>query len=78
MPMGDTEEMYGTDKDGSKSTDYCKYCYENGEFTFHGTMEEQIEICVPHMVEANQGMSADDARNAMQEWFPTLKRWKKA
>ena len=23
MPMGDTDELYGTEADGSKSTDYC-------------------------------------------------------
>ncbi len=56
MPMGDTDELYGTNADGSKNEDYCKYCFENGAFTFHGTMEEMIEVCVPHMVEANPGM----------------------
>ena len=51
MPMGDTDELYGTNADGSKNEEYCKYCFENGAFTFHGTMEEMIEVCVPHMVE---------------------------
>ena len=35
MPMGDTNELFGTEKNGEKSADYCKYCYENGEHTFH-------------------------------------------
>ena len=39
MPMGNTDELYGTNTDGSKNTEYCKYCFENGEFTFKGTME---------------------------------------
>lgn len=77
MPMGDTDEMYGTNLDGSKSTDYCKFCFENGAFTFNGTMEEMIEICVPHVVSANSNMSEDDARKMMREWFPTLKHWQK-
>lgn len=77
MPMGDNNEMYGTNADGSKNTDYCKYCFEQGIFTFNGTMEEMIEICVPHMVSANEKMSEEEARNSMLEWFPTLKRWKK-
>ena len=47
MPMGETEELYGTNADGSKNEEYCKYCFENGAFTFPGTMEEMIEICVP-------------------------------
>ena len=33
MPMGETDEMYGNEMDGRKSADYCKYCYENGDFT---------------------------------------------
>ena len=77
MPMGETNEMYGSNADGSTNEDYCSYCYENGAFTFQGTMEEMIETCVPHMVSANPGMSEEEARSGMMEWFPTLKRWKK-
>ena len=75
MPMGNTDEMYGTNADGSKSTDYCQYCYVNGAFTSNATMDEMIEICVPHMASANSGMSEDDARKMMRKFFPTLKRW---
>lgn len=77
MPMGGTEDLYGTEKDDSTSHDYCKYCYENGAFTFDGTMDEMIEICVPHMVKGNQGMTADTARSMMKQFFPKLKRWAK-
>lgn len=76
MPMGATDEMYGTNADNSKSQDYCKYCFENGAFTSSATMDEMIEICVPHMATANFGMSEDEARNKMREFFPTLRRWK--
>lgn len=75
MPMGETDEFYGTEEDGSKSDDYCMYCYDKGEFTFKGTMDEMIEFCVPNMVKANEGMSDDEARAMMNEFFPTLKRW---
>lgn len=77
MPMGDTDEMYGTNSDGTKNDDYCKYCYTEGKFTADISMEEMIEVCVPHMVAANSGMSEDLARNMMREYFPKLKRWKK-
>ena len=77
MPMGATNEMYGTNADGSKSEDYCNYCFENGAFTSNSTMEEMIEICVPHVVPAT-GMSEDKAREMMQQFFPTLKRWANA
>lgn len=77
MPMGDTDEMYGLNADGTKNTDYCKYCFEDGNFTFNGSMDELIEFCVPHMTSNNDGMSPDEARKMMKEFFPTLKRWRK-
>jgi hypothetical protein len=78
MPMGNTDEMYGTNADGSKSQDYCEYCYVNGAFTSDSSMEEMIEFCVPHVVNANAGMSEGEARKMMEGFFPMLKRWKKA
>ena len=49
MPIPD-EEMHGTEADGSKSADFCKYCYDQGDFTAKGmTMdefEEQVDTAV--------------------------------
>ena len=76
MPMGETDELYGTHADGGKSEDYCKYCYENGAFTFDGSLEEMIEICIPPMVQSNKGMTEEQARQMMRQFLPMLKRWK--
>ncbi len=76
MPMGETNEMYGSNADGSKSSDYCKHCFENGKFTYDCTMDEMIEICIPHIVEACPSTSKDQARQMAKNFFPTLKRWK--
>lgn len=73
MPM--TEELYGSNKDGSKNEDYCIYCYENGEFTADISMEEMIDFCVPKTVE-NTDMDEKTARKMLNEAFPQLKRWK--
>lgn len=75
MPMGPTNEYYGTEADGSKSGDYCSYCYEGGKFTYQGDMNGMIDICVPPMVEHNPAMSEDQAREMMKQFFPSLKRW---
>jgi hypothetical protein len=75
MPMGPTDEHYGTETDGSKSKDYCKYCYENGVFTAECTMQEMIDFCVQPMVENVPGMTEAQARAIMNEHFPQLKRW---
>jgi len=76
MPMGDTNELYGTEKDGTKSPDYCTYCYANGAFTADCSMEEMIAFCVKPMVENSPGMTEEAAKGMMRQMFPALKRWK--
>ncbi|GKX27622.1 transcriptional regulator [Vallitalea longa] len=76
MPMEDSH-LYGTNSDGSKNKDYCVYCYTDGNFIADCSMEEMIDYCVPHMIKNNKNMSEDGARKIMNEFFPTLKRWKK-
>ena len=78
MPMGNTNELYGTEKDGGKSPDYCHYCYQNGEFTSQCSMDEMIEFCVKPMTENDPSMTETTARQIMQQVMPTLKRWVKA
>ena len=41
----------GTNSDGTISEQYCSYCYQNGEFTFNGTVEEMQEFCKSKMIE---------------------------
>lgn len=75
MPMAPSAE-YGTEADGGKSADYCSYCYRDGKFTGEMTMEQMIDFCTPHMVQANPGMTDRQAKEQMLRFFPTLKRWK--
>lgn len=73
MPL--SPEMLGSEAGGGANADYCKYCYENGAFTASCSMEEMIDFCAPHMVQGNPGMTEEQAKNAMREFFPKLKRW---
>lgn len=73
MPMSE-DAHFGTEAGGAKSEDYCTYCYQNGAFTAPCTMEEMMDICLPHMVQA--GMEETQAKAMMQQMFPQLKRWK--
>ena len=75
MPM-ESEEMYGTNADGSISEDYCKYCYMNGEFIDKVSMEEYIGMCSQFGSQA--GMTNEEMKAYCEKLFPTLKRWKKA
>lgn len=76
MPMEKPED-FGTEKDGSRSADYCQYCYQQGAFTKEETMEEMIEACAPFLVEAGTAKTAEEAREQMMGYFPKLKRWAK-
>lgn len=73
MPLND--DVLGIEKDGSKNTDYCSYCYKDGAFAADCTMEEMIDFCAPVMAEHNPDMTEDAAKRQMREFFPRLKRW---
>lgn len=76
MPLQPSD--YGTNKDGTPNETYCKYCYENGAFTGETTLQEMIDLCVPHMATPESGLSAEEARAMMEKVLPQLERWKKA
>lgn len=74
MPIID-ENQLGTNKDGSQSKDYCKYCYEKGKFIDDVSVEEYIDMCSKYGAQA--GMTKEAMRKHCEKLFPTLKRWNK-
>lgn len=72
MPL--TKENLGTNKDGSFNEDYCKYCFELGEFKDKVSMEEYIEMCSNYSDQA--GMTKEEMKEHLTKILPTLKRWK--
>jgi hypothetical protein len=77
MPV-ENADLQGTNGDGSRSEDYCVYCFKDGAFTKDETMEEMIESCVPFVSKGEPWPNEEIARKAMKELFPQLKRWKNA
>ena len=73
MPITN-KELLGTNKDGSLNNDYCKYCYQDGEFIDKVTMEEYIDMCSKYGEEA--GMTNEEMHAFCEKLFPTLKRWR--
>lgn len=73
MPINSDEQL-GTNKDGSTNIDYCKYCYEQGEFIDKVSMEEYIKMCSQFGAQA--GMTNEEMEEHCKNLFPTLKRWK--
>ncbi|MGB5319415.1 zinc ribbon domain-containing protein [Eudoraea sp.] len=76
MPMKNMTD-FGTYKDGCINTDYCHYCYDEGEFTdkeisLEEKMAKNIRIAV------KMGMSKVDASNLATNVIPSLWRWRKS
>ena len=76
LPLVDAS-ILGTNEDGSPNTEYCIYCYKNGDFTADLTMEEMIATCVPFMLQAHPELTAREAHDMMRNVLPCLKRWRK-
>lgn len=73
-PVRSKEDM-GITLDGDRSEDYCKYCYEHGEFTEPDiTLEEMINKTTALMVEKMK-LPGDMARGMAHGLLPKLKRW---
>lgn len=79
MPLP-TDDLLGTNADGSKNEEYCVYCYQNGAYVQDCTMDEMIDHCVQFLDEFNKDSGApftkEEAIAGMKEFFPKLKRWK--
>lgn len=77
MPL--TEEILGTNADGSKNEDYCIYCYKDGAFTGNFTMEEMAEYCSMFVEEYNKNtgkhLTACEYKEELLRYYPALKRW---
>jgi hypothetical protein len=76
MPLSKDAKGGGTEKDGSKSTEYCSNCFQNGKFALPDiTMEQMIERVKGKMKEMHiPGFLA----NYFTKDIPTLKRWAKS
>ena len=79
MPMAD-ESLYGTNADGSKNSDYCIYCYKDGEFLQNLTIDEMIEHCAGFVDNVNKNLAhpitKEEYIGQMKMYFPHLKSWR--
>ena len=77
MPL--TDDVLGTNADGSKSEEYCIYCYKDGVFTGDFTMEEMADFCAQFVDEFNkntgQSLTREEYKQQLLKYFPNLKRW---
>lgn len=74
MPIDNPEDR-GIEKDGSKSDDYCKYCYQDGAILNpEMTLDEMKTIVTTQMRKMNLPEQLIQQSHSM---LPGLKRWKK-
>lgn len=72
MPM-DSPDLFGTEKDGSPNSDYCKYCYEKGQFTDpEMTLDKMEKNMMKHMLK--EKLPKEVVKRAINR-LPFLKRW---
>jgi AraC-type DNA-binding domain-containing proteins len=77
MPMT-VAEHFGTNSNGSPSTDYCRFCFQNGNFTHNMNMEDTIANTVSFYNSAQingKTLTKDEFALKKHIQFPTLKRW---
>ena len=78
MPL--SNEVIGTNEDGTPNEDYCIYCYKDGKFVQDMTMEQMIDHCAQFTDEINknsgQNLTVEQMKEQMRQFFPHLKRWK--
>jgi len=72
MPL--EPDMAGTEKDGTLSNEYCKYCYQDGVFTSPSMTLEEMKILVKREME-KRSISDDVIQRAVGA-LPYLKRWR--
>lgn len=75
MPLDDG--FFGTEKNGEITHEYCKFCYQDGEYLQPEIkMETMIQMSVNNMTE-ELGYEDPMARELAEKYIPTLKRWQK-
>jgi hypothetical protein len=74
MPL-DNPELSGTEKDGSPNSEYCKYCYQNGEFTHPDLTLDEMKKRMTKMLDKEK--LPEDILEAALSRLPNLKRWRK-
>jgi len=76
MPLSEQFDNYGTNADGSKSQEYCTFCFQKGAFTQPDlTLEGMVALSVEVMTR-ELGFAEPEARRLSNQVIPQLKRWR--
>nr|WP_317440486.1 zinc ribbon domain-containing protein [uncultured Collinsella sp.] len=70
-------DQHGREADGTETEDFCRWCYDQGAYTYETTMEEMIEDCAPRMAK-HMDWSVDECASLLGAILPTLRRWRES
>ncbi|MBO4404149.1 MAG: helix-turn-helix domain-containing protein [Treponema sp.] len=74
MPLNE-DEMISRETDGNFNEDYCKWCYDDGNFAYK-TKDSLLDFMLQHM--PNPENKSDEERRAFYDsHLSQLKHWKK-
>lgn len=73
MPLDDSS--ISREKDGSFNEEYCKWCYDGGEFAYK-SLEQLTDFLVEHMPSGE--WSPEQARTYFETQLPKLNHWKQS
>ena len=77
MPISADFGNLGTYADGSQTVDFCRFCFQDGNFTNpNQTLDEMIQSSIDNMTKDLQ-MPIEQATNLANSFIPTLRRWQK-
>ena len=71
-------EDHGTEANGQPSADYCRLCYQNGQFTMPCMTLEDMLLQAAGIVSDATLLPPKKARDVAITYIPYLKRWKKS
>lgn len=71
MPLEDS--TISKEMDGTFNEEYCKWCYNEGNFVY-ASLEELTDFLVGHM--SNEQFPPEQMRAYLNELLPTLNHWK--
>ena len=75
MPLSEEFGNLGTNADGSKTDEYCSFCFSGGNFTNpNQTLEEMIQSSIENMT-GDLNMPVEQATELANSFIPTLRRW---
>ncbi len=73
MPLSE-DSMISREPDGSYNEDYCKWCYEAGDFVYK-SKDSLLDFLVSHMPNPDN-LADEDRRIQFYSYLSQLKHWK--